>query len=141
MIKCRAMKSMVIVMLLCLPATLWAGDASSPFSIKADKVQVDSRNGVTTYEGNATVRVLDLLIEAQTISIFRKTGDSLPVRIEASGKPLKFSRQVSGDNLSGTARKVIFQVPELKLTLLDYAVSDPSGNTMRGKRAIFVLDH
>ncbi|MGA8259477.1 MAG: LptA/OstA family protein [Arenicellales bacterium] len=135
------MKSIIFALLLCLPAALWAQDPNGPFSINADKVQVDSRNGVTTYEGNAKVRVLDLLIEAETISIFRKNGAQLPTRIEATGKPLKFSRQASGDKLSGTARKVIFQVPELKLTLIDYTISDPSGNTMKGRQAVFVLDH
>jgi lipopolysaccharide transport protein LptA len=135
------MKSIAIVVLLCLPATLWAQDTNAPFSINADKVRSDSGDGVTTYEGNAKARVLDLLVEAQTITIFRKNDAPLPSRIEASGSPVKFSREAHLDSLSGTARKIILQVPELKLTLIDYTISDPSGNTMKGKQAVFVLDH
>lgn len=99
---------------------------------------MDTRDGVkvTTYSGNARARVDKLKIDGDAISIF---GDAaLPSRIEASGDPLKFS---FADRFSGTARKVTVLVQELKLTLIDYVITDSSGNRMKGKTATFELDH
>lgn len=131
------MKSIVILFLLCLAAPLWAQGKAGLFSINADTVQEDSRNGVTTYRGNAKAEISSLLIEADTISIFGDGGQ--PSRIEASGNPLKFRQRASAAGLSGTAKKITFLVPELKLILIDYAIADPSGNNMKGKKATFVL--
>jgi len=129
------MKFIVLLLALCLATPSWAQDKNGSYSINADTV--DSHNGVTTYKGNVKVEVSNLVIEADTISIF---GDgALPSRIEANGNPLRFRREAPADNLSGTAQKIIFSVPELKLTLIDYVVTDPSGNSMKGKQATFVL--
>ncbi len=132
------MKSTSILFLFCLAAPLWAQNGNSLYSITADTVRSDSGSNVTTYEGDARAEVLDLVIEAETISI---TGtDGSPSRIEASGNPLRFHRRQSTDDFSGTAARVVFALPELKLTLTDYTVRDSSGNKMKGRSATFVLD-
>lgn len=131
------MKAIIILLLLCLTTPSWAQNGNSLYSIHADKVRTDSRDGVTIYEGHAEARVLNVVFEAHTISILRDKG--LPSRIEASGNPVEFHQQASSDSLSGTARKITFLVPELKLTLIDYDVTDPSGNRLKGKKAIFEL--
>lgn len=131
------MKSTVILFLLCLTTPLWAQDGDGPYTIDADTVRVDSSNGVTTYEGNAEAEISNLVIEAGTIAIFHDNGS--PSRVEASGNPLKFRQRASSDTISGTARQIMFSVPELKLTLFDYVIADPAGNNMKGEKASFVL--
>lgn len=134
----HAMKSTSMLFLLCLAAPLWAQNGNNLYSITADTVRSDSGSNVTTYEGNARAEVLDLVIEAESISV---TGtDGSPSRIEASGSPLRFHRRQSTDELSGTAARIIFALPESKLTLTDYVIKDPSGNNMKGGKATFVLD-
>lgn len=135
-----AMKATVTFLLLCLAAPSWAQNGNGPYSINADTVRTSSRDGVsvTTYSGNARARVSDLLIEADTISIFG--GDGLPSRVEATGNPVTFHQQASSRKLSGSAQKVVFLVSELKLTLIDYVITDPSGNNMKGRKATFVLN-
>lgn len=131
------MKPTAVLLMLCLAVPSWAQDGDKDYSISADTVREDSSNGVTTYQGNAKARVADLVIEAETISISHDNG--LPSRIEASGDPLKFRQLSSADNLHGTAQRIVFVVPELKLTLIDYVVTDPDGNNMKGKKASIVL--
>ncbi|MDZ7839558.1 MAG: LptA/OstA family protein [Gammaproteobacteria bacterium] len=133
------MKPTFVLFLFCLTAPLWAQNGNGLFSITADTVRSDSDSNVTTYEGDARAEVLDLVIEAETIAIFGADGS--PSRIEASGSPLRFHRRQSTDDFSGTAARIVFVLPELKLTLSDYVIRDPSGNNMKGGKATFVLDH
>lgn len=112
-------------------------NAGDLYSINADDVVVDNDNGVKTYSGKATVVVANLIIEADSISIFGLDG--IPSKIEAKGNPISFREQVAKQNFNGTAREVTFVVSELKLTLSDYSITDPSGNNMKGKKASFVL--
>jgi lipopolysaccharide export system protein LptA len=97
---------------------------------------MDSRDGVnvTTYSGNAKAQISKLTVDGDTISIYG--DDALPSKIVASGDPLKFS---FADKFSGTAQKVVLLVQELKLTLVDYIITDSSGNRMKGKTATFEL--
>lgn len=132
------MKSTLILFLLCIAAPLWAQNGNELYSITADTVRSDGGGNVTTYEGDARAEVLDLVIEAETISI---TGtDGSPSRIEASGSPLRFHRRQSTDDFNGTAARIVFSLPELELTLTDYVIRDSSGNNMKGGKATFVLD-
>lgn len=131
------MKPFIVLVLLCLAAPSWAQDGNSLYSINADEVRVDDDKGVTTYEGNARADVAGVVVEAETITVVH--GDGLPSRLEANGDPLKFQHQASSNSLSGTAQQMIFSVPDLKLTLIDYVVADPEGNTMKGRQASFVL--
>lgn len=110
---------------------------SDLYSISADEVIVDDANETTTYQGNARVVVANLLIEADSISIEKNGG--FPVRITATGAPIRFGEQVPKQNINGTAMEVAFDVPAMKLTLIDYTIADPSGNNMKGKKASFVL--
>lgn len=132
------MKSTSALLLLCLAAQLWAQSENDLYSITADTVRSDGAGNVTTYEGDARAEVLDLVIEAETISITGRDGS--PSRIEASGSPLRFHRRQSTDGFSGTAARIVFSLPELKLTLTDYVIEDASGNNMKGGKATFVLD-
>lgn len=131
------MKPIAVLLLLCLATPLWAQDKDVLYSVDADTVHADDNEGVTTYKGNAKAEVSNLVIEADTIRVFHD-NDS-PVKVEASGSPLKFHQKSSSDSFSGTARRIIFSLAELKLTLLDYSLSDPAGNKMRGQKASFVL--
>lgn len=122
---------------MCLAGPLWAQEGNDIYSIDADSVREDRGNGITTYQGNARAEISNLVIEADTIEIVRENG--FPSRVEATGNPLSFRRQASDGTFSGTAQRITLSVPELKLTLIDYEIADPSGNTMKGGQANFVL--
>ena len=129
------------LMLLCLCATAQSTSVQSTptdlYSINADDVLVDNENNVITYKGNATVIVANMIIEADSIVITSLNG--LPLKIEATGDPIRFYEQIPKKNINGTATGVTFDVAELKLTLIEYSILDPSGNNMKGKKASFVL--
>ena len=130
-----------ILLVFCLFATTHAettvSNPSELYSINADEVIVDAAGGTTTYQGNARVIVANLVIDAESIAI--TTVNGLPSRISAVGSPISFSEQVPSKNINGTAREIVFDVSELKLTLVDYSIADPSGNNMKGKKASFTL--
>jgi lipopolysaccharide transport protein LptA len=130
------MKPAVFLLLtaLCTPVCAQT-DATPLYAIEADHIR--TIDGVTEYQGNARVTVSNLVIEADSISIAQLGG--IPVKIEAAGDPLKFYETVPKQNINGTAKTVVFLVPELKLTLTDYVITDPGGNAMKGKKASFVL--
>lgn len=131
------MQSILVIFLLSLAAPLWAQSGNEHYSITADAVRSDTGSNITTYEGSARAEILDLVIEADTISIAGDNG--IPTRIEANGSPIRFHRRGSGENLNGTAQRITFSVADLKLTLIDYVVTDPKGNNMKGGKATFVL--
>ena len=130
-----------ILLVFCLVATAYAettvSNPSELYSINSDEVIVDAADGTTTYQGNARVIVANLIIEAESIAI--TTVNGLPSRISATGSPISFSEQVPSKNINGTAREIVFDVRNLKLTLVDYSIADPSGNNMKGKKASFTL--
>ena len=126
--------ALLLLTMLCVQA-LGQDSADALYSIVADKVLTE--DGVTTYQGNAKVTVYNIVIEADSISITQLGG--IPVDIEATGNPLKFYETEPVQNISGTAKAALFSVPELKLTLTDYVLTDPDGNAMKGKKASFVL--
>lgn len=107
------------------------------YSIDADLVEVDDQNQIKMYTGNARVVVANLVIEADSISIYEQGG--FPSRIEATGSPIVFREQVPKKNISGTATSASFQVSELRLTLTEYSIVDPTGNNMKGKTLNLIL--
>ena len=107
------------------------------YSIDADEVITDSDDNAVIYKGNARVVVSNLVIEADSISIFKQDG--LPSKITAVGSPIKFHERVPRQHINGTAKQVTFIVPELKLTVIEYSIKDPTGNNMKGKKASFIL--
>lgn len=112
-------------------------DSQDLYSIDAEQVQVDDKNGTVIYKGNARAIVSNLIIEADSISIVKQNG--LPSIISARGDPIRFQEKVPRHNINGTAREVTFSVTELKLTLIEYSITDPTGNNMKGKKASFIL--
>jgi len=140
---CNVLKSVVFAALLSLCLKGYAQSDPVPesggglYSINADEVLVDATGNTTTYKGNARVVVANLVIEADSISI--TTRDGLPSRVAAAGSPVRFSEQVPKKNINGTAKEIVFDVSELRLTLVDYSIADPAGNNMKGKKASFVL--
>lgn len=128
----------VIIILLFLSVSGYSrAGADDSYSINADQVQVDDKNSTITYQGNAKAVVSNLIIEADTISIVSRNG--LPSKITASGDPIRFQEKVSKHNINGTAQEVTFVLAEFKLTLINYSITDPSGNNMKGKKASFIL--
>ena len=132
------MKLTIPLLLLIMGAQAFTQAASSElYSINADMTKTDPVSGVTSYQGNARVEVANLIIEADTISILEQNG--FPARIEASGNPIEFREQTPRKNISGSAREVVFDVSELKLTLTEYSIIDSTGNNMKGKKISIVL--
>ena len=113
-------------------------NANDLYSIDAEQVLLDDESNTITYKGNARVVVSNLIIEADSISIV-KLQSGFPSKITASGDPIRFQEKEPKNNINGTAKEVTFIVAELKLTLIDYSITDPTGNNMKGKKASFIL--
>ena len=131
-------KTIVLVFFLAAYTSTFAhAQSSDSYSINADDVITDSENNAVIYQGNAKVVFSNLVLEADSISIFKHNG--FPSKITAVGNPIKFHEKVPKQHINGTAKKATFFVPELKLTVIEYSITDPTGNNMKGKKASFVF--
>ena len=132
------MRNPVVVLLLVLStSTFVCAQSSESYSINADDVINDVQNNAIIYQGNAKVVFSNLVLEADSISIFKHNG--FPSKITAVGNPIKFHEKVPKQHINGTAKEATFFVPELKLIVIEYSITDPTGNNMKGKKASFVL--
>ncbi len=129
--------SAAVLLLLSFTTSYSQDDAAGSYAVDADQVLIDETNGTITYAGNARVVVANLVIQADSISIVNQNG--LPAKITASGDPIRLQEQVRKTSFNGTARQVTFLLAELKLTLIDYSITDQAGNSMKGKKASFVF--
>ena len=127
----------VSVLFLSSAAAFGQGNAGDLYSIDADQVKIDEVKGTITYAGNARVVVANLIIEADSITIVKHNG--LPAKITASGNPIMVQEQIPRKNFSGTAKQMTFLLMEFKLTLIDYSITDQTGNNMKGKKASFIF--
>ena len=131
-------KSIALALLLATCTSPFAqGQSSDAYSINAEEVITDNTNNAVIYRGNAKVVFSNLVIQADSISIFKQNG--FPSKITAVGNPIKFYEKVPKQHINGTAKEATFSVPELKLTVIEYSITDPNGNNMKGKKASFVL--
>ena len=132
------MRNPVVILFFILSASTFAlAQSIDSYSINADDVITDDENNAVIYQGNAKVVFSNLVLEADSISIFKHNG--FPSKITAVGSPIKFHEKVPKQHIKGTAREAIFFVPELKLTVIEYSITDPTGNNMKGKKASFVF--
>ena len=132
------MRNPVVILVFILSACTFAlAQSIDSYSINADEVINDSENNAVIYQGNAKVVFSNLVLEADSISIFKHNG--FPSKITAVGNPIKFHEKVPKQHIKGTAKEATFYVPELKLTVIEYSITDPTGNNMKGKKASFVF--
>jgi lipopolysaccharide export system protein LptA len=110
-----------------------AEDRSQPISIKAARLEIDQKKGMSTYEGNVEMQQGSMVITATRIVVHHKNNEVS--RIEADGTPVKI-RQTPAPGKEETraeARRVEYDLKAATLRLTGRAHIWQDGNEFSGE--------
>lgn len=130
------LKAGLLCALLSLPciAPALERDSQQPLYIQADEVELDNRQGRSTYRGHVIIDQGSLHIEAQQLVIQRK-GEELEL-IEAVGEPVRFRQrpEAASHDIEGEAARVEYHASEARLLLQGSASVQQGGDRFEGAR-------
>lgn len=134
---CRhSRKSALLWALLCLSPLAGAleSDNQQPLYIQADRVELDNRQGRSTYSGHVVIDQGSLHIEAERLVIQRK--DEELERIEAEGSPVRFRQrpEAAAHDIEGEAARVEYDTAAARLVLQGSARVKQGGDRFEGAR-------
>lgn len=134
---------MLCCLLLTLPglATALESDRAQPIHVRADRVELDNRSGVSTYRGNVTLEQGSLRLAAELLRVHR-TGSELD-RLEAEGKPVRFRQRPEGatTDIEGEALRLEYRATEDRLLLRGAAWVQQGGDRFSGERIDYDIVH
>ena len=92
--------SKALLLLLCLisPRVLWAlaTDKEQPIAIEADSLDIDDKEGISTYRGNVRVTQGTILVLAEVVTVYSKERELQ--QVVAVGTPASFRQEVEGED-------------------------------------------
>jgi lipopolysaccharide export system protein LptA len=117
--------------LLTLPLAAADRDRSAPVSLRADRIDIDQRRGVSRYLGHVRLQQGALLITADRAEA-RSRGNVLE-RVVAKGNPATFRDQPEGQTqpVHGRARRLEYQALEQRIELSGDVELQQGRDTMR----------
>ena len=121
------MKTLHIITLICAcqiagSALAEKADRSKPINLEADKVTVDDRNKVHTYEGNVVLTQGTITVRADKLT-FRQNPDN-SMQVTATGNPVSFRQKRDGSDeyYEGFAQRIEYDGAKDLLELFDRAL-------------------
>ena len=105
------MTRLLASLLLLLPGLLLAQEPSSePITVEADRLELNSRSGLSTYQGNVEMRQGTLLLRADKVVLHSK-GSNLQLAV-ADGKPVYLERTdpQTGELLKANASHMEYRI-------------------------------
>lgn len=130
-------------LLLALPglAAALESDREQPIHVRADRVEMDNRSGVSTYRGNVTLEQGSLHLAADRLVVHR-SGSELE-RIEAEGRPVRFRQRPEGASadIEGEALRLEYRAAEDRLLLRGSAWVQQGGDRFSGERIDYDIVH
>ena len=126
-------RSLCILLCLCLLTLPAFAAERAPITIEADSAEIDDRRGVSIYTGNVIIIQEGLKIKADVVTAHTKDGELL--RVEAEGKPVKFEQQRENeDTIRGQGLTMDYDAKTERLLLLKQAQLWQDHNHFRGER-------
>lgn len=129
-------------LLLLLPGMLLAQDLPrQPISVVADRLEMSSETGRSTYEGNVEMRQGDMLLRADSLQL-HSSGTTLQVAI-ARGKPAHLERPdpETGELLKADAAYIEYRINEGLLEMKEGASLWRGKDKFSGDHIIYELDN
>lgn len=109
-------------------------DKSSPIFIEADQVDLDEKNGVSTYTGNVTLRQGSIQVQADSIVVY--SFEKQLKKIVASGSPATYRQKPNPDSedLTASAARVEYDTNSGVLVLEERAKLEQGQNEFSGNK-------
>lgn len=93
------------------------GDRLQPITIEADRVTIDDRKGISTYQGQVKLNQGSLEVTAEWVMV-RKPGDQVDY-VDSKGQPVRFHQQGDSpkETVRGFANRIEYDLPKKTITL------------------------
>lgn len=115
-----------------------SADRKLPLEIEADRKHTDYKGGQAVYEGNVIIRQGQLLLRADSATIYLRNGQFDRAMLE--GKPATYQDQdEDGQPIKGEARRMDYQASEDRITLTGQAKVQHAGDTLASERIVYNL--
>jgi len=128
-------------LLLLLPGLLPAQEPlREPISVEADRLEMDSATGLSTYQGNVEMQQGNMSLRADTV-VLHSRGSELQKAV-ADGSPVQLERSdpQSGEQLKANALHVEYRISEGVLELKQQAHLWRGKDEFSGDHIIYELD-
>lgn len=125
---------MKFILLLALVAgaapTAWSAESSAPSSLRADRIELNQKTGISRYRGHVVVSQGAMRLTADSATVHKRV--ELLERVSAEGRPATFRDQPVGQPfpVEGAARRIEYQALERKLHLTGGVVLQRAGDTL-----------
>ena len=131
------MSPRLLALLFCtLSAPLWAAssDRNKPIEIEADRVDINERQGLSSYQGNVVMRQGSIRMRADSIVV--KTENRALISVKAQGRPANFSQRPdnASADVQAQAQNVDYQAQKGLLVLTSGARFQQGVNQFSGNR-------
>lgn len=110
-------------------------DRQQPIELAADSVDIDEGRGVSVYRGDVDLRQGSMRLRADVVTVTQRNRK--PARIDAEGRPVKFSQDTPEGRVRGEARRVEYEIDSENLLLAGDAVLVQGKDTMRSDRIVY----
>lgn len=112
-----------------------ASDREQPIRIEADRVMIDEKQRISTYEGNVELVQGTLRVTATRVEVYR--GEELE-RVIATGAPVTFKQQPdSGKEIRGQSQRVDYQASKSTIELSGEAHLWQGDDEFSGPRILY----
>jgi lipopolysaccharide export system protein LptA len=127
----------VTLALLLAAASLAAleGDRERPIELAADSVDLDEGRGVSIYRGDVDLRQGSMRLQADVVTVHQR--GRRPARVEAEGRPVRFTQQSARGPVKGEARRMEYDIDSENLVLQGDAVLVQGQDSMRSDRIVY----
>jgi lipopolysaccharide export system protein LptA len=127
----------VTLALLLAAASLAAleGDRERPIELAADSVDIDEGRGVSIYRGDVDLRQGSMRLQADVVTVHQR--GRRPARVEAEGRPVRFTQQSARGPVKGEARRMEYDIDSENLVLQGDAVLVQGQDSMRSDRIVY----
>lgn len=121
------------------PAWALSSDRTQPINVASDRINLDQRTGVTTYEGHVVLTQGSLEIQAQQAVATYKDGALQ--QIVATGHPVRFRElpKRHAAEITGSALKLTYFATEHRLRLDQQVVVHQARNSLTGNSMAYDL--
>lgn len=129
-------------LLLLLPGMLLAQEPTQqPISVVADRLEMSSETGLSTYQGNVEMRQGNMLLRADSLQI-RSSGKTLK-SVTARGNPAYLERPdpQSGEILKATAGHIEYRIDDNLLEMRGAAQLWRGNDEFSGEHIIYELEN
>ncbi|TYL48066.1 lipopolysaccharide transport periplasmic protein LptA [Marinomonas sp. IMCC 4694] len=133
--------ALVAVALLGSQAYALPEDMSQPLEIQADEAAFDQTSGEAIYKGNVFVKQGTIEIQAQYLKVSTDPLTRAFNRLEATGKPAKFSQQVdwSGNMVISQGNEIRYSTHDSTLEILGESYLSRMQNSITADYILYMI--